>query len=163
MQATETNPAADGMYSDYGARLPSLLHEPNMFLSQSLQMLSLHDVHVAAVDCRLEDPNRTEYVEEWSRVIDHQLLEWARDPASLEDDGADPPSVATIMRAIEVAATLRDAGLPSPDKAVLDPNGGIVFRRSEGELREAIHVWDDDETEYIRYDGTRIVERGPLA
>jgi len=60
-------------------------------------------------------------------VIDHQLTEWGRDPATLEDEGVDPPPPLTVQKAIRLAEALRDEGMPNPQTVVGDPNGGIVL------------------------------------
>jgi hypothetical protein len=107
------------------------------------------------------DPGQkqAEWKNAWQRLIDHQLLEWGRDPGQLEDEGVEPPSVSTILAAIQLAQRLRDRGSPPPDATVPDPNGGIVFERQEQDISEVFHVWDDETVEYRCFQGTRLVDR----
>lgn len=98
----------------------------------------------------------------WRQIIDDQLMEWSRNPAILEDEGVDAPTSATIARAIELAVKCRERGDPPPDSVVRDPNGSVVFRRRQGDISEAMHVWDDGNIEFCRFEGTRLVERRPL-
>jgi hypothetical protein len=36
----------------------------------------------------------------WQRIIDHQLIEWGRDPGQFDDEGIEPPTRETVQRAI---------------------------------------------------------------
>lgn len=98
----------------------------------------------------------------WQHVIDETLSEWLRDPSQLDDDGIDPPSGTIIRLAMDWAENFRDKGFPAPDSVAPDPNGGIVFERREGNVSEVVHVWDDWAVEYMRFEGTHLVERSPV-
>ena len=100
--------------------------------------------------------------EAWQQLINQQLIEWGRDAGQFEDEGVEPPTRATVQRAIDVARKLSDAGLPAPNSVVPDANGGIVFERREKDCVAVIHVWDDGMVEYQRFHGTRLIERRPL-
>jgi hypothetical protein len=97
----------------------------------------------------------------WQRVIDQTLMDWLRDPGQFEDEGIEPPSGTTIRVSMDLAEACRDEGQPAPDRVVCDPNGGIVFERRQGDVSEVLHVWDDGSVEYMCFQGTRLVERGP--
>lgn len=98
----------------------------------------------------------------WQRLIDETLLKWLLDPESLSDAGVDPPTKTILRLAVDFAELYRDRGLSAPDRIVPDPNGGIVFERREGAVSETVHVWDDGSIEYLRFEGDRLVERGPV-
>lgn len=87
---------------------------------------------------------------------------WLRDPSQLDDDGIDPPSGTIIRLSMDWAENYRDKGLPAPDRVAPDPNGGIVFERREGNVSEVVHVWEDGTIEYMRFEGTHLVERSPV-
>jgi hypothetical protein len=87
------------------------------------------------------------------------LMDWLCDPSQFCDEGIDVPSGMIIRRSIALAENFRDMGLPPPDSVVPDPNGGIVFERREGQISEVFHIWDDGTVEYMRFDGSRLVER----
>jgi hypothetical protein len=97
----------------------------------------------------------------WQLVIDQTLMDWLRDPGQLQDEGIDPPTGTTIRLSMDLAEALRDEGRPAPDRVVVDPNGSIVFERREGTVAEVLHVWEDGSVEYMRFEGARLVERGP--
>jgi len=109
-----------------------------------------------------EDSGGDNVVDRWQSLIDHTLIEWGWNPSQLEDDAVEPPSREIIRLAIDLAQGLRDRGLPTPDRVVPDPNGGIVFERHENGMREVFHVWDDGTVEYQRFHGRRLVERSAL-
>jgi hypothetical protein len=98
----------------------------------------------------------------WQHVIDQTLMAWLRDPSQLDDDGIDPPNGTIIRLSMDLAENFRDRGLPAPDSVVPDPNGGIVFQRREGNVSEEFHVWEDASVEYLRFEGTQLVERHPI-
>jgi hypothetical protein len=100
----------------------------------------------------------------WQQVIDRTLMSWLRDPGQLEDEGIDAPSGAIIRQSIDLAEAFRDSreySYPAPDCVIPDPNGGIIFERRVANVKEVVHIWDDGLTEYMRFEGTRLVERGP--
>lgn len=111
------------------------------------------------IDARGEEARRNA----WQRLIDEKLLEWLRDPGHIEDDGIDAPTATIVRLSLDLAERFREEGFPPPDTIVLDPNGGIVFERREGGVSEVLHVWDDGSAEYMRFHGTQLVERQPLA
>lgn len=95
----------------------------------------------------------------WDRLIDRTLIEWGSHPEKLSDDDVDPPSAEIIRLAIDWATRCKEVGFPPPDRVVPDANGGIVFQRSENDLSEVFHIWDDRTVEYRRFQGTRLVDR----
>jgi hypothetical protein len=94
----------------------------------------------------------------WQRAIE-KLTEWARNPKELEDDGLAPPSAEIVQRAIAFAQAAQQAGYPPPTSVVPDPNGGIIFERTQDNQTEEYHFWDDGTIDYCRFEGTRLVER----
>lgn len=98
----------------------------------------------------------------WNQLIRSTLLQWAHDPSQVTDDGSDAPNAAVIQKAINLARRWSESDTAPPDRIVPDPNGGIVFERKEGSTSEVIHIWDDGDIEYLRFDGTNLVERRPM-
>ncbi len=97
----------------------------------------------------------------WQQVIDGTLLLWLRDPELLADADVNPPTGAIIRTALDVAEKLKEDGLAPPDSVVPDPNGGIVFELRSGSIVESIHVWDDGQVEFMKFDRGKLVERTP--
>ena len=93
----------------------------------------------------------------WQKTIE-MLKDWLQDTALLEDEGVEAPALETIQAAIRRADLFRAQGIVPPDHVVCDPNGGIVFRRHEGDTSEELH-FSEDGCEYRLFDGTRLVER----
>lgn len=98
----------------------------------------------------------------WQQLIDRLCFDWGLNPQQFDDDGVEPPSRETIVRAIRVAQQQEKQGHPPPDSVVPDPNGGIVFERRELDITEVLHIWSDGGAEYQQFQGTRLVERMPL-
>ena len=95
----------------------------------------------------------------WEELIDYTLIEWGRNPDAFKDEGVEPPTAETVSLASELAERFKQAGLPAPDKVILDANGGIVFERRGENIAEVLYVWDDGSIEYQRFQHTRLVER----
>ncbi len=98
----------------------------------------------------------------WQQLVDRLCFDWGLDPQQFDDDGVEPPSRETIIRAIRVAQQHEKLGHPPPDSVVPDANGGIVFERRELDITEVLHIWSDGGAEYQQFQGTRLVERMPL-
>lgn len=97
----------------------------------------------------------------WQRWLDETLSNWLRDPSRIADEGIEPPSETVLRLAADLAAKLRDEGRSPPTSVVCDPNGGVVFEWRDGDAAEVCHVWDDGSVEFMRFEGTRLVERRP--
>lgn len=98
----------------------------------------------------------------WQQLIDRLSFDWGLNPQQFDDDGVEPPSHETIVRAIRVAQQQEKLGHPPPDSVVPDANGGIVFERREQCVTEILHIWSDGGAEYQQFQGTRLIERTPL-
>jgi len=94
----------------------------------------------------------------WQRVID-ELIDWASNPEQFADEGIDAPSRETLRLAGKLALELRDNGLPSPDRIVPDPNGGLVFEYDTAQGASEYHIWDDGSIDFCMFDDTRLVSR----
>lgn len=102
------------------------------------------------------------YREGWQRVVD-KLDDWLRDPAQLEDEGIDQPTPVIIRMAIDIAEQYREANaIAPPDRVITDPNGGIVFETEDGIFLYVVQIWDDGSVEYMKFDGTNLVQREPF-
>lgn len=97
----------------------------------------------------------------WQAVID-QLFKWWNDPEYFAGEDYDPPTSKVLELAMDLATSFRDSGYPPPNSVVPDANEGIVFQLRCGEQTEKIHVWGDGEVEYIRFSGTKIIDRRPI-
>jgi hypothetical protein len=118
-----------------------------MNVSASVSLQSLEDDRIAA----------------WRQIIS-TLLDWLKDPGQLEDIAYDAPTEVILMSAIGIAKMMINEPLfPAPQFVISDPNGGIVFQRSEGNTTEVIQIWDDEVIEYIRFQGTQVKERSILS
>lgn len=98
----------------------------------------------------------------WQKIISERLRQWLRDPEQLADDGVTPPDPAIIQLAIKFAEMYRDDNYPCADSVVAGPNGEIEFEWRLDGGSEVHKFWDDGLIEYMRFDGTRLVERMPL-
>jgi len=96
--------------------------------------------------------------EQWQQVLD-QLIDWALQPELIADEGIDAPSRKTLRLAARLAIALRDAGRPTPDRIVPDPNGGLVFVYEVANGASEFHIWDDGSVDYCIFDDTRLVSR----
>jgi hypothetical protein len=100
--------------------------------------------------------------EGWQRVVD-KLDDWLRNPAQLEDEGIDQPTGRIVRIALDIAEQYREADVfAPPDRVIPDPNGGIVFETEDGALLYVVQIWDDASVEYMKFDGTHLVQREPL-
>ncbi len=97
----------------------------------------------------------------WQEVIG-QLFKWWNEPEYFAAEDFDPPAREILEIAMSIATAFRDAGYAPPDSVVPDANEGIVFQLRRGEQTEKIHVWGDGEIEYIRFSGTKIIDRQPI-
>lgn len=75
-------------------------------------------------------PRRDDALEAgWMRLADHTLLEWAKNPEILADDGLIPPSAQAFAAAFDWIKSERETpSVPSIPKAVPDGDGGLSFR-----------------------------------
>lgn len=97
--------------------------------------------------------------EAWENLTDSTLIEWGRDPALLEDDDVIAPSIETIGRAFDIASVLRSHGLPAPTRIVPTGDGGIAIQDDAGHDFVSIEIAADGTVEYLRFSGSKIVER----
>jgi hypothetical protein len=107
------------------------------------------------------DPNSAARAK-WQHWMDHCLIEWGRNPALLDEDGEEPPTVKTVQTAFQIARACRDQGCPAPDVVVVDPNGGIVFVNSFGTTQHKLRVGEDGRIEYLAFEGGRLIARDRL-
>jgi hypothetical protein len=112
----------------------------------------------ASIAMALEDPLRNG----WQDLIDSKLIKWLQDPTQLGDEGSDPPAGKILRLAIDYAEKFRDELLAPPTSVVPDANGGIVFERRQDNISEVFHFWDDGALEYLRFQGTKLVERNSV-
>ena len=97
--------------------------------------------------------------EAWENLIDGTLIEWGRDPSALEDDGVVPPSIETIKHACEIATELRRLDFPAPTRLVPTGDGGIAFEVDAGCDFVSVEIAPDGAVEYLRFSGSKLVER----
>jgi hypothetical protein len=97
--------------------------------------------------------------EQWDQIIDAYLVEWGRDPSSLDDGEIIPPSVDTINKACQLAIHYRDNGAPPPLRVVPDADGGIAFERSDGSVFQSLYVLEDGEFELLTFRDCKLIDR----
>ena len=134
----------------------------NEFLSPTLDPLSINADSALPVVSDKDLAEAYEYERAWQHLIDYQLIEWGKNPDQFDDEGVEPLSPETILRAIKIAERFQSRGFPPPDSVVPDANGGIVFERRERDILEVLHIWGDGTSEYQQFQGMRMVERSPL-
>lgn len=78
----------------------------------------------------------------WQEVI-NRLHQWMDSEELDEDDDFQPPDKEVICRALAIAKTLQMEDFLAPDSVVLAGDGGIVFRRKEGDVTATVHFWPD--------------------
>lgn len=101
--------------------------------------------------------------EAWQRIIDDFLIEWGKDPSTLDDEEIVPPSREIIHAASQVAIALRDGGEPAPLRVVPDGDGGIAFEyRSEGWFR-SLSICEDGWIELVHLVDCQEVSRRRIA
>ena len=93
----------------------------------------------------------------WQKIIDHELIEWGRNPSLLEDEDILPPSGAIIDRAAKLAMCLRDIGWPPPNRVIPNGDGGVVFERWAGSLFAKIDVCPDGSVVFTLFKNARLV------
>jgi len=93
----------------------------------------------------------------WDQIIDRYLIEWARYPSRLDDEGVIPPSADIIHRACEIAIDMRDQTLAAPLRVVPNGDGGIVFERREGPIFQTIEIYEDGSVESAAFVDSRLV------
>lgn len=99
---------------------------------------------LASPEVNLERPR-----DQWQRIVDHQLVEWGKDPGQLEDDQIIPPSAVAIQTAIDLAYFFRDKSMTAPTRVVPDGDGGVVFEREAGNVFETIEIEEDGTVELL--------------
>lgn len=96
----------------------------------------------------------------WQSIIDHQLVEWGRDPSALADDGVTPPSQEIIGLACELAKACELAGYLPPTRVVPDGGGGIAFEQQDARSYVAFLIHADGKVEFVHFkDGSLRVRR----
>lgn len=116
----------------------------------------------AASDEGLATPPPHVDADGWRKVINEPLIDWARNPDQLEDEGILPPSKDVIQLALNFAMYWRDKGSPAPDYVIPDGDGGIVFKRTAGDVTETIEIGAEGTVEIIGFRGHKIIKRKRL-
>lgn len=138
--------------------MPPTLSEAPPLISQDVQDASQgagNTQSASIVDAKREE----QYHCGWQKLIDERLLKWLADPSQLEDEGIEAPDGTILRLAIDLAEKYRDDKLPPPDSLVPDPDGGIVFELQHDDISEVIHIWDDGQVEYQRFEGSKLAAR----
>ena len=138
-----------------------LTTEAHRFLSPEIRTASTTQAAPSETSA-LEAQVRQRWRQAWKDIIDHQLIEWGRDPEQLADDGVAAPSREVVRLAIAFAKQMQNQDFQPAQRVVPDANGGIVFERRESDVVEVIHIWDDGMTEYQLFRGLDLVERHEL-
>jgi hypothetical protein len=98
----------------------------------------------------------------WQTIINQKLEVWLSDPTAISDQGLDAPSQRVLRIALDYAESFRDQGMAAPDRVIPDPNGGIVFRRREGNISEVLHILDDGVVDYQKFRDSVLIARQSL-
>ena len=98
--------------------------------------------------------------DQWGKVLDEQLIEWANHPEDFIEEGLVPPSHDTIQLAFKhVLKPFQAQGRMPPSHVVPDANGGIVFELRSNDAFESIRVQADGHIEYCCFRSERLVDR----
>jgi hypothetical protein len=94
----------------------------------------------------------------WDRIIDRYLIEWGRDPSSLQEDGMTAPTPEILALAIRVARDLQrqDPPAPAPLRVVLDGEGGVSFERRDNSWLLTLNVLADRTIEWAAFKDCRL-------
>jgi hypothetical protein len=95
----------------------------------------------------------------WRDILDHVLVEWARDHSALDDTDFDSPSDQVIAAACQFAQNFRDNGLPSPTRVVPDGDGGICFEWCAGCLSVSLEISETLSVEMLQFRNNRLIDR----
>jgi len=106
--------------------------------------------------------SHTNYKILWNRFIYEKLVEWGRGTTAMEDDGFIPPTPEVIDKACEKAQEWRDSGFPPPTRVVPDGEGGISFKRDDGDISESLSIYTKKSGEFLRFEGCHLSERRRL-
>ncbi len=97
--------------------------------------------------------------DQWGKVLDEQLIEWANHPEDFIEEGLVPPSHDTIQLAFKhVLKPFQAQGHMPPSHVVPDANGGIVFELRSNDAFESIRVQADGHIEYCCFRSGRLVD-----
>ena len=111
-------------------------------------------------DCRILNNLLNQYDDQWGKVLDEQLIEWANHPEDFIEEGLVPPSHDTIQLAFkQVLKPFQAQGHMPPSHVVPDANGGIVFELRSNDAFESIRVQADGHIEYCCFRSGRLVDR----
>jgi len=97
----------------------------------------------------------------WRNLVDRPLIEWGRNPEAFgsEEEGLEPPSIEIIQRAVQIASTLSETGVPSPLRVVMNGEGGIIFEWRDQKTFSTLEITKERHLELCRFDECRLVER----
>lgn len=95
----------------------------------------------------------------WQSIIDECLIDWAKEPQQLEDEGIDAPSLELIFFALDLAAFFRDQGWAAPQRVVPSGDGGIVFKNQTGGRLEEIEIGATGTVEIIGFENAKLIYR----
>lgn len=98
----------------------------------------------------------------WASFIQGQLADWRRNPRQLEDDDIEVPSAGTIDRATAVAISMRDKGLPPPDRIVPTGDGGIALQFERNNEFISIEVEPEGLVELLVFCDGRLTHRAAI-
>jgi hypothetical protein len=98
----------------------------------------------------------------WQELIDNKLIEWGRDPSTLEVDDFPLPSVATIGLACRIATILRDQNQPPPQRVCPDTEGGIAFERGVGRIFMSIRIRPSGQVEMTTFEDGQLLSRSRI-
>lgn len=98
----------------------------------------------------------------WNKIIDDYLLEWGRDPSSIEDEGILAPSGKVITAACSLSRDLADNGFPSPTRVTPDGEGGVIFEWIGGDHCFRLELAVDGSLDSVEIDSQDRVVRQKL-
>lgn len=105
--------------------------------------------------------DKTRHRDAWNNAID-TLIEWGRDPSSLEDDGIDAPTGRAVSRACQIAKDLQSLDFPAPTRVVPTGNGGVALQLERNDSLVSFEVDAEANVEFLAFEGCHLLIRHPF-
>jgi hypothetical protein len=90
-----------------------------------------------------------------------RLAKWTAGAGREDCDGVVWPTDEAIAAARRLVDQMRTEGFPEPTDLVPSGDGGIVFSRRTGDLREEIEISESGDAELLLFQSSRLTHRTP--
>ena len=107
--------------------------------------------------------DRASCAEQWTSCVENKLTAWDKGAGQRDEDGLVAPARTIVSIASQVAAKLRDAGVPIPLRMVQDGAGGIVFEWRHGATSDKLRLDANGCIEATGFFDSKLVYRRPIS